>query len=303
MTIDVSNILLYASVFFIVSAVLVIVYFGFISKRFKDMFNGSDSKTLNEFSQFVSSISGPLFAIGGSLIIYSTIIEQNQSNDMQDYRDEINHFETIYFKNIEYHRDNNKIMKVISPYSKNALEGRTAFININQILRDVVKVIKKRPNTLKDEDIANIAFQFFFIGIDDPTEREILDPMFKKYSRRINIDTLLKDCDTITHHDSVSHFLSGNKSRFTSYFDQFTNTLKLLDRFATKVDMNQEDREFYANLLLQHNGHYEKSVMYFYLFSDSADDTVKKLAKKYIKPTKNDLIELSSMLQNKITDG
>jgi hypothetical protein len=302
MTIDVSNILLYASVFFIISAVLVIVYFGFISKRFKDMFSGSDSKTLNEFSQFVSSISGPLFAIGGSLIIYSTIIEQNKSNDIQDYRDEVNHFETIYFKNIEYHRDNNKFMSVVSPYTWKIKEGRSAFVNINLVLRDVVQVIKKRPNTLNDEDIADIAFQLYFIGIDNPTARNILNPMFKKYSNKVNIDTLLMDCDTITHHDSISHFLFGQKSRMSSYFEQFTNTLKLLDRFATKVNMNQEDKEFYANLLLQHNGHYEKSVMYFYLFSDSADETIKRLAKKYIKPSKNDLIELSSMLQKKNTN-
>jgi hypothetical protein len=289
-----SEFLLISSVFFISSAILFIVHFVIFNKKFKSVYRSKDNKSLIDFSSFLNNIVGPLFAIGGALIIYSTIVEQNE-------KDNRHHFETVYFKNIEYHRDNNKGMSVVSPYNGKIREGRSAFINFNALIRDIVTNIKKESqNKLDDEDISNLAFQMFYVGINDTTELVMLKNTFSRYKHKIDVKRLLERMNKISDSlkdTSVRHLINGNKAKLSSYYSQYFSTIELLHNYAEEASLTDYQIEYYSNLLLQHDGHYEKSLLFMYLMSDSFKDENKSFLRKYIRFNKSDTIEFNSIMR------
>ena len=299
---NLSNSLLYLSAICFIVAILSSIYFGFFSKLFKNSL--SNIKSTLDFSQFIQNLLFPLFSIGGALIIYSTIIEQNVKANR-------NHFETVYFKNIEYHRDNNKEMSVRSPYNAKIREGRAAFINFNAQIRSIVKLLKENYTKLNDDDASNLAFQMFYIGINGNTSEVLLDQTLNRYKNKISDS--LKD-STIKHfisnmitmsdakkHDSINHFINGYKSKFSSYYNQYFSTIELLHKYAEDEGLSEYDVSYYANLLQQHDGHYEKSLLYMYLKSDSFKNENKVWLKKYIRFTYSDTIENKSIMRNLTT--
>ena len=299
---NLSNSLLYLSAICFIVAILSSIYFGFFSKLFKNSL--SNVKSTLDFSQFIQNTLFPLFSIGGALIIYSTIIQQNVITNR-------NHFEKIYFKNIEYHRDNNKEMSVKSPYNSKIREGRAAFINFNAQIRSIVKLLKKNYTKLNDDDVSNLAFQMFYIGINGNTSEVLLDQTLKRYKNKMSdslkdliikdfINNMIKMSDSLKH-DSTRHFINGYKSKFSSYYNQYFSTIELLHKYAEDEVLSEYDVSYYANLLQQHDGHYERSLLFMYLKSDSFKDENKVWLKKYIRFTYSDTIEYKSIMRNLTT--
>ena len=97
---------------------------------------------------------------------------------------------------------------------------------------------------------------------------------------------------------SINHFIKGYKSRFSSYYNQYFSTIELLHKYAEDEGLSEYDVSYYANLLQQHDGHYENSLLYMYLQSDSFKNENKEWLRKYIRFTYSDTIENKSIMGN-----
>jgi hypothetical protein len=274
-----SDLLLIISVVFILSALFVIIYFAFYSSRFQGLLlKKSDRNILNDYSSFVSNFAGPLFALGGSLILYSTIMDQNK-------KDNLNRFESVYFKLVDYHRENNLNIKTSSdPFKGRELVGKQLFTNMYNQVKATTKLLHSNYPNVKDSNLANIAYQIFYIGKSSEAARMQLKKTLKKYKDEIVVDTLFNILDTYS--DSVKSvnetkypFFDGNKTKLSHYFLQYFNVISyvLQQEFLTS-----EEKEFYLTLLQSQNGFYENIIINLYLMSDSAHKEHKSMS-KYVK--------------------
>jgi hypothetical protein len=275
MFITLSDILLVISVIFIISAIIVIVYFAFYSSRFQGLLHKKgDRNILNDYSSFVSNFAGPLFAIGGSLILYSTIIEQNR-------KDNINRFESVYFKLVDYHRENNLNIKTSSdPFKGRELEGKQLFTNMYNHLKATSKLIHGIYPNITDSNLANISYQVFYIGKSSEPQRKQLKQSLKKYHGQIQIDTLFAVMDRFsdsikTVNETRYHFFDGNKTKLSHYFTQYFNVVSYIFQ---QDFLTSEEKQFYLIMLQSQNGFYENIIINIYLMSDSATNEHKAMS-------------------------
>jgi hypothetical protein len=282
-----SEFLLISSVFFISSATIFIVHFYLFNKKFKSVYRSKDNKSLIDFSSFANNIVGPLFAIGGALIIYSTII--NNDDD-----DKLEHFETIFFKLLEYHRSNNQEMYIRrSPLTGQEIKGKSAFTNFNNQIRQAITISRNLDSTLDKEYVFDLAFQIFYIGINNKSEKELLHPIIKKTIGEDKSLSLFEKCDSIpTYSDDVDYF-DGNKTKLSAYFDQYFSALSYIER--SNELLNRFNPSFYSHILNSQNGLYERILIYLYAQSSLATYEEKRLINKYLPLSHIDKIELESM--------
>lgn len=285
------KILLASSVVFIMSAILIMIYFTFSSKIFKGLHKVDDRKTLIDYGSLISNLAGPLFAIGGSLIIYSTIIRDNKEENLK-------HFESIYFKLVDYHRENNEnIMILKSPLDGRELKGKNAFLNFDYQIRMAIKVCDSLKINFNEKQAFNTAFIIFYIGTDNITEKKILRIKLGRYFDSVKINSLVNLCNNIKHHKSHKSFFRGNKAILSTYFLMFFDALEYLEN---QNDLTYEEKLFYAKLLLSNNTIYQSELLYIYSQSDLAGAGHNYLAKKYIHFTDTERINLNGMLKTQL---
>lgn len=278
MGIILADILLWGSGLFILGAVFIITYFSFISKRFKGMYRHNDRSILTEYSSFISSLTGPLFAIGGSLIIYSTIINQNQ-------KENISHFETVFFKLLDYHRDNNnEIFTAHDPFRGNELKGKRVFTNFYNQLYVTTSLLKAKHNYLSQSELLNISFVVFYTGIASKSDsNDVVALLSRTYRNRNDIDLsgIISDLDEYS--DSIRkknktkrHFYDGNKTRLSHYFKQFFDVLSYIHN---QEHLSKEEKLYYSTILSNQNGLYEKIIFNSYINSSISPEDHKLLWK------------------------
>lgn len=276
MYLTLSDMLLIISVIFIISAIIVIVYFAFYSSRFQGLLQRKgDRNILNDYSSFVANFAGPLFAIGGSLILYSTIIEQNR-------KDNINRFESVFFKLVDYHRENNLNIKTSSdPFKGRELEGKQMFTNMYNHMKATTKLVHSIYPNITDSSLANISYQIFYIGKSSEAQRVQLRKSLKKYENQIQIDSLYAKLDAFsdsirTVNETRYHFFDGNKTKLSHYFTQY---FKVISYVLQQEFLTADEKAFYVEMLQSQNGFYENIIINMYLMSDSADKNHKSLSK------------------------
>ena len=275
MYLTLSDILLIISVIFIFSAIIVIVYFAFYSSRFNGLLKKGDRNILNDYSSFVSNFAGPLFALGGSLILYSTIIEQNR-------KDNLNRFEAVFFKLVDYHRENNLNIKTSSdPFKGREMVGKQLFTNMYNHMKATTKLVHSIYPDMKDSSLANISDQIVYIGKSSEAQRIQLSKSLKKYEGEIQIDSLYAKLDTFsdsirTVNETRYHFFDGNKTKLSHYFNQY---FKVISYVMQQEFLIPEEKVFYLDMLQSQNGFYENIMINLYLMSDSADTLHKSMSK------------------------
>jgi hypothetical protein len=287
-----SDYLLYSSVVFIASAILFILHFFIFNKKFKSVYRSKDNKSLIDFSSFVNNIVGPLFAIGGALIIYSTIVKNDED-------DKLKHFESVFLKLVEYHRDNNNDMYIRkAPKSGSEIKGKSAFTSFNNQLRKAIRVVRSIDSTINKESVFDLAFQIFYIGTNDTSEKILLKSIIKNTIGEDRSDLLYENCKSIQTYSNKVDYFDGNKTRLSAYFNQYINALSYLDQ-GTET-LHNLDTRFYSNLLNSQNGLYERVLIHLYSISSLATNEEKRLINEYIQFSRIDKVELESMFNTKI---
>jgi hypothetical protein len=247
----------------------------------------------------VSNFAGPLFALGGSLILYSTIIEQNR-------KDNINRFESVYFKLVDYHRENNLTIKTSSdPFKGRELEGKQLFTNMYNHLKATSKLIHGIYPDITDSSLANISYQLFYIGKSSESQRKQLKRSLQKYKGQIQIDTLFTILDRFS--DSIKAvnetkypFFDGNKTKLSHYFIQYFNVVYYV---MQQEFLTPDEKQLYLKMLQSQNGFYENIIINLYLMSDSATSEHKTM-KEFAKLSKEEAEYIQLMLfSNDKTDS
>lgn len=241
------------SAFFLMFAIFVIIYYGLFSRRFNGMFGSKENKLLNDYGEFISHFTFPLFSIGGALIIYSTIVEENE-------KDNLNHFEKIYFKMIDVCRENrSNILMLSDPFEGEEVKGVHVFTSLYDQVWVTAREIHKKYPQINDSILTDLSFSCCYTGLSSETNRSRLNSLLKKYSSSINIDTLISILDhygdsvRVKNKTGVSFFI-GNKTRLSTYYNEIFMSINYV---LNQDNIDSIKKDFYINMLVSQIGFFE----------------------------------------------
>lgn len=291
MHLSLSEILLWMSAFFLMFAIFVILYFGLFSRRFTGMLSSKENKLLNDYGEFISHFTFPLFSIGGALIIYSTIVEQNE-------KDNINQFEKIYFKMIDVCRENrSNILMRSDPFEGEEVKGVHVFTKLYDQVWVTAREIHKKYPQINDTILADLSFSCSYTGLSSETNRIRVNSLLKKYSSLINIDTIIEHLDRfgdsvrMKNKTDVSFFI-GNKTRLSTYFNEIFMSINYV---LNQDNISSIKKEFYINMLVGQIGFFEKIITNLYLNSSIATKTHKNM-RQYMLLNEDENLSFRRML-------
>jgi hypothetical protein len=179
------------------------------------------------------------------------------------------------------------------------VKGKSAFTNFNNQIRRAIRIIRSIDSTLNKKLVFDLAFQIFYIGINNESEKFLLRSVIDNTIGSTKANELFKKCDLIPTYSGEVDYFDGNKTKLSAYFDQYFSTLSYLKQNAeslSNVNMN-----FYSHLLNSQNGLYERNLIYFYSQSSLATNDEKRLIDEYVQFNRIDKVELESMFDTKIT--
>lgn len=156
---NLSDLLLIFSLFLVIAGSASDIYFGLISKLFFKKNIKTTPETASSFGEFINGLTGPIFALAGFLIIYATIIDQNDLNNLQQ-------FENRFFKNLDYNRSNTLEISIVSPKSCKKIVGNAVWVSCYQQIKTAYKLIERDSlmNKLSQNKKLDIAFATFYWG-------------------------------------------------------------------------------------------------------------------------------------------
>jgi hypothetical protein len=266
-----STFLIVFSLLLTIAGLWVFLHYLFVSKLFFSKKEGLSPEKASTFGDFISGLTGPIFTLAGFLIIYATIIDQKDVNQIQN-------FESVFFKLLEFHRENCRQL-VINKTPKNC-ESRTgyaSFVNLHMqyersfTVFDTSAMTKNYPFEKK----LDLSFSLFFLGSSDSV---MLCEFFEKNYPRINASKLHQQIMAIEHCPELKSYFDGNKARLNSFFNQFFAAIELIDHsdFLTK-----DQKDTYIRMITAQNGYYESNIIHYYIHSGISDKVQKKLYRKY----------------------
>lgn len=268
-----SEILLNSSVVIIIIGTLIYGYFIFISKIFFSKKEKTSPEKASRFGDFITGLTGPLFTLSGFFIIYATITDQKENNQIQQ-------FESVFFKFLDYHRDNNEKIQIVAPKSCTDIKGRQTWVTFRGIVKKAYEVLDTDSAFTKlDEDQkTDICYEVLYYGLGTSDTTRLYEQLNKyqlNYDNKISLFTKLR---SVEHCEKVSIYFYGFSNVLGNYFQEYFTYLSYID----KSDMiTQEEKQKYANMLISQNDYFCTAVQYFYVNSSLAKEDHIMLANKY----------------------
>jgi hypothetical protein len=268
-----SDLLIIISFILVVLGFGLYLYFSFVSRLFFEKKEKTTPERASTFGEFINGLTGPIFALAGFIIIYATIMDQNEINNLQ-------HFESHFFKQMDYNRENNIKIAIKSPKSCKEIQGGKVWVSFYSQIKKAYHIIEK-DSLLESQSKRNkvdLAFSTFYFGIsniDSVRLYSVMDKLNLTEESKLNYVSQLK---------SIEH-CSNWKSYFTGFTNKFGSFLKQYFAFITFVDnqdiLTAKQKADYINMLNLQNDIFCQITIYYYLESSLCTDEEIVLKEKY----------------------
>ncbi len=277
---SITNVLLNASVIIMILGLVVFIYYLFFSKLFFSRKEKVSPDKASSFGGFMSGLTGPLFTLAGFLIIYATIIEQRQINQIQN-------FESSFFQFVNFHRDNISEMTMKHPKKGAVVTGHQAFVNYHFMYKIIYSVLdsSKTFSNYSTEKKKDLSFAVLYYGTTDKDSIR-LNKHLEKYSKsKTDNEELFRILRAVPHGDEVpSHFI-GYSNVLSSYLNQFYDYIRFVDE---NTFLSEKDKNKYVQMLISQNGIFEINLLFYYTNSTIAEPYQIELYHKYTLDKKLD---------------
>ena len=268
-----SELLIIISFILVILGFALYLYFSFVSRLFFEKKEKTTPERASTFGEFMNGLTGPIFALAGFIIIYATIMDQNELNNIQ-------HFESLFFKQLDYNRENNLEISIKSPKSCEEIKGGAVWVSFYSQIKKAYLIIEKdslletQPKSIKI-DLAFSTFHFGISNIDSVRLFSAMDKLKLTEDSKINYVSQLKSADHCPNW----------KSYFPGYTNKFGSFLKQYFAFITFVDkqeiMTPKQKSEYINMLNLQNDIFCQISIYYYLESSLCTDEEKRIKEKY----------------------
>jgi hypothetical protein len=270
---DLGNILIFSSAILIFLGLSFYLYFALYSKLFFSKNRELTPEKASTFGEFINGLTGPIFALSGFLIIYGTIINQNQVENIQQ-------FESTFFKTLDFHRENIKSIQISSPKSCKQIEGVSVWVSFYSQISNAYSVIESDSNffNLKKEDKLDLAFITFYYGLGSTDTTRLYKKLSSLNMAKASADSYFFNLKSIKHCEDFSNYFVGYSSLFNSVVIEYFSYIQYIDELEF---LEIEQKKKYIDLLVVQNNSFSNIVLHYYLNSSVVDNDHLFLNKKY----------------------
>ncbi len=122
-----------------------------------------------QLGSFVGGYIGSIFSLGAIVLLFLTLIGQQDSSEKQEHASSLQSFENRYFQLIKLHRDN------VTEIKLGGETGRKFFVLALRELRCALAIVKKvggeHNQKLTNIDLLHIAYYALFFGVGPNSSR------------------------------------------------------------------------------------------------------------------------------------
>ena len=271
-----SNFLILFSLFLVICGFSFYLYFSLFSKLFFQKKQKTTPERASTFGEFINGLTGPIFALAGFLIIYATIMDQNDINNIQQ-------FESQFYKLLDYNRDNNLDISIKSPKSKicNEITGGTVWLSFYSQIKKAYEIIQNN-DVLNQKDTKakmDIAFTTFYYGISSSDTTRIYNHLKLKHNlSHTQICKYLFELRKIEHCEDFSAYHAGYSNKCGTFILQYFSFINYIDK---QKMLSLEQKNEYVNMLNLQNDNFCQLVIYYYLYSTHCESDHVLLNSKY----------------------
>ncbi len=247
---------------------------------------------------FIGGIS-VLFTFSAFYIQYQANIEQKKSLKQQEKDLKVERFENKFFELINIHRDNVRNTKINSYYSEIELLSNKAFKTLFDEFRICYHLVYgeyiKAEKDLMDEEVVNIAYILFYIGIGTISELSLKE-LLKNYDINFIELILKKFKDKKEEYNSTKNMdkkilsiekISGKKGNLPeletkfyyqpfeghidtlgNYFRHLWNTVEFFEENAKKLKFSEEEKIRFMKILRSQISSYEQLLLHYNSFTN-----------------------------------
>ncbi len=270
-------------VFFIIT---VILFFVIIFNKSYFNFSGElDVELAAQFGTFFQGLIGTMASLTSALFVIVIFL-------LQTKQERISQVENIYFKMLDYHRENVTSLNITDyrpeKRDKNTgqvftYNGRRAFVIFKlQLFEciDFVKIVVKEENlSLKNEEIIDIAYMIFYYGFNKEYDN-FTKNLFKNYPEQL-IAKLFYNRNIFNKDHKIGR---TNQTSLSSYFRNLYNMIIYIDQNKDLLDSQKKN---YIKILRAQLSNPEQCLIYFNVMS--------RFGKKW---RYNQLIEKYQLIKN-----
>lgn len=238
--------ILILSILFVTLCVL--FYFVFIFN--KNYFNFSlelDTILAEQFGTFFSGFVGTTATIASSLLVVLVFLSQNKQS-------RISQLENIFYKMVDYHRENVKL--VVFKSGDKCFYGQEAFVKLKLYLfkcqNQIIGITKKY--NLSRHEILDLSFILFFFGIDKKWQ-SFYSEQLNKYSIDMINEIALQIGD---------NFNISTQTTLSPYFRNLYNAISIIH---DNKDLSKNEKYNYIKLLRSQLSNNELCILYFDIMS------------------------------------
>ena len=258
------KILMGIGIFFTALSILLFIIFIF-NRQFLSFSGILDIELATNFGTFFQGLVGTTAGISSSLLVLCVFFMQRKQED-------ISQLENIYFKMLDFHRENvNSI--VIDNYKlwmKDKKEKAQAFVSFKLQLFDCIDMVSdinnKLNKKLSKKEIADVAYMVFYYGVDRQWIG-FLEKLLIGYDE--NLLQLIFSCintqKTITFTNNNPKDLGKtNQTILSTYFRNMYNAIMLIHKSDI---LNKEQKKKYIRIFRAQLSNPELVILFFNVLS------------------------------------
>lgn len=251
------------------------LYFTYIDKFF---FPKNKSKTLESvsaFGDYIGGVTGPIFALAGFLIVYSTIIDNRQDSNEQK-------FETLYFKFLDHNHLSMSEINFTSTISCKEFEGANVWVPFRKILKKSYRFVDSNRFTMQLNDSQKfvLAYSIFFTGTprSSNSNSRTINKFLQFFKNKNLVDSFIADLRSIKHCEGFSVAFGGYSNKLEHLYNQFFSYLAYVDNAN---NINDQQKSDYVSMLVNQQSNFSLAMLKFHINSDLSTTNQKKLSVKY----------------------
>ena len=242
----------------------IILFFSFIfNKQFFSFSGVLDIDLAINFGTFFQGLVGTTAGISGSLLIICVFL-------LQQKQEKIAQLENVFFKMIDYHRENVGSI-VIDNYKlwvNDKKEKAQAFVSFKLQLFDCLNMVNELnellENKLNEREMADVAYIIFYYGVDERW-KDLSEKLLSNYDNALPklIANYVESQKTMTN-DKPKDLGKTNQTILSAYFRNMYNAIMLIHKSSI---LNEEQKRQYIRVYRAQLSNPELVIIFFNVLS------------------------------------
>jgi len=212
---NISEFLIILSLALIALGLYAYIHFAIISNLFPLPKDTITSDRASAFAEFISGITAPIFALAGFLIVYATIMDQNN-------RENLNHFENHFYKLLDFNRSNYLEISISAPKTCKEIKGGAVWVSYYSQIRKAYEIIETDSfiNQMDAFRKVDLAFATFFYGISRLDSARLYEYFNKAQIPPSQVEQYVISLKAEEHCSTHSSYFTGHSNKVGFYLKQ-----------------------------------------------------------------------------------